>query len=74
MPDLIETINETLLESAAEGVQSYTADGETVVSMDPSKLIELHKYATNLTALSGGKSGWAKLRTARAVPPGAGPD
>jgi hypothetical protein len=74
VPDIIETIDQTILSAATDGVASHTADGETTVAVDPVKLIELHKYYSSLAAAKRGVVGWNAISRQRGVPPGAGPD
>jgi len=68
---LIETLDETILAGAVEGVQSMTVDGVTVVATDPEKLLALRRWAAETTTPP--RSAWGRVMMARAVPPGGGP-
>ena len=62
--------------TAAEGVQSATADGQSVTSIDPLKQLDVADRIAKREALAGtnpqggSRSGWGMLRRARVVPPG----
>lgn len=62
---------------AAEGVASATVDGRSATSMDPLKQIEVadaiqsRDLIAGTNANGGPKTGWAFLRPAKAIPPGA---
>lgn len=72
MPDISDTIEQT----AIDGVQSATADGQTVVAVPLPDQIAADKYLKAKTAVTGTNpsggpvSGWNTLRPARYVPPG----
>jgi hypothetical protein len=72
MPDLSAQIEQV----AAEPLTVVT-DGQTATEHNLKDLIEADKYLKGIDAadpdVGGTKSGWGKVRMARAVPPGAGP-
>lgn len=73
MPDISDTIEQT----AIDGVQSATADGQTVVAVPLPDQIAADKYLAAKAALAGAnprggpKSAWNATRVAVFVPPGA---
>ena len=70
MPDLLTEITTV----AGEPAQIST-DGQTANSHSLPDLIEADKYLKDASAATAGtqKTGWARVRMARAIPPGAGP-
>lgn len=75
MADLTDTI-----ESAAADPASAASDGQSATARPLADLIAADKYLKGQQALEGTnanggpRSGWVSLRTARAVPQGAGPN
>ena len=73
MPDLTP---ESIAEAATQPA-SASVDGQTAAAVSISDQIKALQFAKGATALEGTnenggpKSGWNKLRTAKAVPPGA---
>ncbi len=63
--------------AAAEGVASATVGGQSATSIDPLKQLEIadklaaRQLAGQVNPNGGARSGWAGLRPARVVPPGA---
>lgn len=70
MPDLTDEI-----EQAAAEPHSVSVDGQTVQGHSLKDLIEADKYLKETDTADTGpvKSGWGRVRMARAIPPGAGP-
>ena len=73
MPDLTDEI-----EIVAAEPQTVSTDGQTASSHSLKDLIAADQYLKGITAsdpaVGGTKSAWGKVRMARAVPPGAGPN
>ncbi len=74
MPDLSDLADDLLHNAATEGVQSYTADGESVTAYPLKDILALVNKSATVDATAQGRSGWGRLRTARAIPPGGGPE
>ena len=72
-----DDIADTIAQTAADGVQSATADGNsaTAMSIDDLKkardLTAATEAAAGTNANGGPRSGWGMARQARAIPPGA---
>ena len=72
-----QEILDAAAQNAADGVASAQADGQSATAMDPTEQIKAADMIAARTALTGtgtnggAKSGWRRLRAARAVPPGA---
>lgn len=54
----------------ALGAKTFTSDGQTVEAFSPKEVLDARDRMTP----PGPKSGWARVRMGRAVPPGAGPN
>lgn len=71
-----DDIAETIAQTAADGVASAVADGNSATATPIADLITAEKHIAAKTALAGSnacggpKSGWRLLRPARAIPPG----
>lgn len=65
------------IEQAIEEPLSAASDGQSATARSADDLIKLINHAAGQTGLDGTnanggpKSGWGRLRTARAIPPGA---
>jgi hypothetical protein len=63
--------------TAADGVQSATADGQSATAIDPLKQLDVADRIAARESLAGAnpqggsRSGWRTLRPAQVVPPGA---
>jgi hypothetical protein len=70
VPDLTDEI-----ETTAQGASQFTTDGQSATAHNLKDLIEADKYLKETGAADTGpvKSGWGRVRMARAIPPGAGP-
>lgn len=69
MPPTPDEIAAAAAEAAAAGVQSSAVDGRSVTAMDPVRQLELADRLRDRDRLRG-RSGWAGVRAAKAVPPG----
>lgn len=71
-----DDIADTIAQTAADGVQAATVDGNSATATPIADLIAAEKHVAAKTALAGSnacggpRSGWRLLRPARAVPPG----
>ena len=72
----VEVTAESIAEAATQPA-SASADGQSAAAVSISDQIAAHKYAAAQASLDGTndnggpKTGWSKLRTARAKPPSA---
>jgi hypothetical protein len=72
-----DEIAEAAATTAADGVQSAMADGQSATAIDPLKQLDVADRIAKREALTGNnpqggpRSGWGLLRPARVVPPGA---
>lgn len=60
---------------AAKGAAEFTSDGTTAKAVPVKDMIAAAAYlnAATIEDAGGPKSAWARVRMARAIPPGAGP-